>query len=55
MSEASQFRRYAEEALRWVDQSTTEKEKRTLIELACTWAQAAAESERPVAVNCRAL
>ena len=55
MSEADQFREYAQEALHWASQSTTEKEKRTLIELACTWAQAAAESERPVAVNCRAL
>jgi hypothetical protein len=54
MSETNQFRQYAEEALGWVAQATTEKEKRTLIELACTWAQAAAESQRPVAVNCRA-
>jgi hypothetical protein len=56
MSEASQFRQYAEEALRWATQSTTpEKEKRDLIELACTWARAAAESERPVAPNYRAM
>jgi hypothetical protein len=46
MSEASQFRQYAEEALSWVSQSTTEEEKRTLIELACIWAQAALQSER---------
>ena len=46
MSEASQFRQYAEEALRWVSQSTTEEEKRTLTELACMWAQAALQSER---------
>jgi hypothetical protein len=46
MSETNQFRQYAEEALGWVAQALTEKEKRTLIELACTWAQAAAESER---------
>ncbi len=53
MSEDNQFRQYAEEALRWATESTTpEQEKRTLIELACTWAKAAAESERPVAPNC---
>ncbi len=46
MSEAKQFRQYAEEALRWVSQSTTEEEKRTLTELACMWAQAALQSER---------
>jgi hypothetical protein len=51
MSEANQFRQYAEEALRWVSQSRTEEEKQTLTELACMWAQAAAESERPVAAN----
>ena len=46
MSEASQFRQYAEEALRWVGESTTEDEKRTLTELACMWAKAAWQSER---------
>jgi len=46
MSEANQFRQYAEEALRWVSQSTTEEEKRTLTALACIWAQAALQSER---------
>ena len=51
MSEASQFRQYAEEALLWVAQSETDEDKRTLIELACIWAQAAAESVRPVAPN----
>jgi hypothetical protein len=54
MSETDQFRQYAEEALRWAAESKTEKEQRTLFDLACTWAQAAAESDRPVAVNCRA-
>jgi hypothetical protein len=46
MSEANQFRQYAEEALGWVSQSATEEEKRTLTELACIWAQAAIHSER---------
>ena len=48
MSEADQFRQYAEEAMRWVRQSKTESEKQVLIELARTWTQAAAESERSV-------
>jgi len=42
MSEAEQFRQYAEEAMRWASESITEEEERTLIDLACTWAQAAA-------------
>jgi hypothetical protein len=46
VSEASQFRQYAEEALGWVSQSTTEEEKRRLTDLACMWAQAALQSER---------
>jgi hypothetical protein len=46
MSEANQFRQYADEALGWVGQSTTEQEKRTLTDLACIWAQAALQSER---------
>jgi hypothetical protein len=46
MSVASQYREYAEEALGWVSQSTTEEEKRTLSDLACLWAQAALQSER---------
>jgi hypothetical protein len=45
----------AKEAMRWVRQSKTEKEKQTLIELARTWTQAAAESERSAAVNYRAM
>ena len=55
MSETDQFRQYAEEAMRWVRQSKTEKEKQVLIELARTWTQAAAESERTIAVNYRAM
>ena len=44
MSEADQFRQYAEEALLWVAQSKTEKEKRLLLELVRTWTLAAVES-----------
>jgi hypothetical protein len=54
MSESDQFRQYAEEAMRWAAESKTETKEHTLIELACMWAQAAAESANPVAVNCRA-
>ena len=55
MSETDQFRQYAEEAMRWIRQSKTEKEKQVLIELARTWTQAAAVSERTIAVNYRAM
>ena len=51
MSECSQFWQYAEEALRWASQSTTEEEKRTLTDLVCIWAQAALQSERIFGVN----
>ena len=45
MSQADQFRQYAEEALRWAYQSKTEKNKQALIMLARTWTQAAVQSE----------
>jgi hypothetical protein len=46
MSEAEMFRQYAEEAMRWASESNTEHEKRTLMELVCTWTLAATESAR---------
>jgi hypothetical protein len=51
MSEADQFRQYAQEALLWARQSRTEKEKRLLLELARIWSQAALESESTVVVD----
>ena len=48
MSEASEFRQYADEALRWAATATTEKERRSLLELARTWAEAATMSENPM-------
>jgi hypothetical protein len=51
MSKADQFREYAEEAMRWAHQSKTEKERQALIELACTWTQAAVQSEHIFGVN----
>jgi hypothetical protein len=51
MSEADQFRQYAQEAMRWARQAKTEKEKRALLELARTWSQAALESDSTVMVN----
>jgi hypothetical protein len=51
MSEADQFRQYAEEALVWANQSNTEKEKRLLLELARTWTQAAVASDSTTVVN----
>ena len=52
MSEADQFRQYAEEAFRWASQSKSEKEKATLLELARTWMRAATASDPlPMGVN----
>jgi hypothetical protein len=51
MSEASQFRQYADEALRWAAKAATEKERRSLMQLARTWAEAAAMSQNPMLVN----
>ena len=48
MSESDQFRQYAEEALLWAAQSKTKEEKQLLLELVCTWTQAAVASERTV-------
>jgi hypothetical protein len=45
MSEADEFRQYAEEALRWAEQFKTAREKKALIELARTWTQAAVQVE----------
>jgi hypothetical protein len=46
MSEADLFRQYAKEATRGASKATSENEKQTLIDLACTWSQAAVMSER---------
>ena len=46
MTKADEFRAYAEEALRWSSQSSTEDETKALIGLAATWMQAASLSER---------
>jgi hypothetical protein len=46
MSDADLFRQYAEEATHGSSKATSENEKRTLADLACTWAQAALMSER---------
>ena len=49
MTKADEFREYAGEALRWSSQSSTEEEKKALIDLAVTWTQAASLSERKFA------
>ncbi len=46
MSEANLFRQYAKEAMRASSEVPSENEKRSLIDLACTWARAALLSER---------
>jgi hypothetical protein len=45
MSKVDELRQYADEALRWAAESTTEREKDALIELARTWMLAAARME----------
>ena len=51
MSKADEFRRYADEAMRWARHSTTQKGQLVLINLARTWTQAAERNEHPVVVN----
>jgi phage-related minor tail protein len=46
MSMADELRQYAEDALRWAEQSKTASEKQALIELARTWSQAAVQIGR---------
>jgi hypothetical protein len=41
MSDADLFRQYAREAMHWSSKATSENEKASLADLACTWAQAA--------------
>jgi hypothetical protein len=48
MSEASEFWMYAEEARRWAQNATTEKERASLYQLVNTWTQAALASEHPM-------
>ena len=48
MTKADAFREYAEEALQWSHQSSIEEEKKALLDLAVTWTQAAALSEKSV-------
>jgi hypothetical protein len=51
MSKADEFRQYADDAMRRARQSETEKERLTLIELALSWTQAAAQSRSTVVVS----
>jgi hypothetical protein len=46
MTEANLFRQYTKEAMHWASKVISENEKQNLIDLACTWAQAALISER---------
>ena len=49
MTEASEFRQYAEEAVRWALESTTEKERQSFFDLARAWTDAARASELLIA------
>lgn len=48
MSNADKFWQYVEEAMLSAQQSKSEKEKRTLMDLARAWTQAAMQSETTV-------
>jgi hypothetical protein len=41
MSASNQFRHYAEEAMRWMAEAKSKEEKQVLLDLLCTWAEAA--------------
>ncbi len=51
MSEAEQFRQYAEEAMRWVRLAGNERDRLALIKLARTWQLAADQAERIMAIK----
>jgi hypothetical protein len=51
MTKADQFRLYAEEAMRWARQSNNNRDHQALVELACTWTRAAAQSEGTVVIK----
>jgi hypothetical protein len=51
MTEANQFRQYAEEAMHGSSKATSENEKLILTDLAYTWAQAALMSDRVFGSN----
>ena len=46
MNEADLFRQYAKEAMHGSSKAPSDNEKRSLTDLACTWAQAALMSDR---------
>jgi hypothetical protein len=48
MSEADEYRRYAEETINWASDCTDPNEKLVLMSLARTWLRAAGRSDSPV-------
>ena len=51
MTTADQFRLYAEEAMRWARRSNNDRDHQALVELACTWTRAAAQSEGTMVIK----
>jgi hypothetical protein len=51
MSEAELFRQYAKEAMRESSEVASDDEKRSLIDLACIWVQAAHDEREGVRVE----
>jgi hypothetical protein len=48
MTTAAEFRRFAEESLRFAEQAKTEQERRAFLDLARAWTQAAVGKGEPV-------
>lgn len=48
MSQADEFRDYAEEALRWARRADNDRDRLALLELARTWTLAAERSSSPM-------
>ena len=49
MTQAEQFREYAEEAMQWAREARTAEAKKALVDLAFTWIKAAALRDRSMA------
>ena len=49
-SSPKEFREFAQECLRWADETKSERHRQVLLELAKTWMQAALQLERSFAL-----
>jgi hypothetical protein len=51
MSKADEYRQYAEEAMLWARHSRTDAQRKSFLDMARAWTQAAERSEGPVIVK----